>query len=112
MQSSPAEKNLTFSTFTFSGSSVPFLHEGKKAAKKVFKPAGRAALDAFIHASNKYLLSTYCVQGLSKAYDYVFVLKAPEEIQVALGILENQGHVACQEAWGTWECQVMYKDLL
>lgn len=31
----------------------------------------------------------------------------PEEIQVALGILENQGHLACQEAWGTWGCQVL-----
>lgn len=29
------------------------------------------------------------------------------EIQEALEILENQDHMVCQEAWGTWVCQVL-----
>lgn len=46
----------------------------------------------------------------SKAYLDHLVLRdhqAPEEIQEALGILGNQDHVEIQEAWGSWECQVL-----
>lgn len=34
-------------------------------------------------------------------------LQALEEIQGAVEILEDQDHKACQEAWGTWGCQVL-----
>lgn len=97
---------LTLSNFTFLGpQSSPYM----KA--KGSQLAGLTALDTCIHTSNKYLLST-CVQKLCRVYDCLFALKAPEEILEAMGILENQAPVECQEAWGTWGCQVMCKILL
>lgn len=36
----------------------------------------------------------------------LFILKVLEETWDAVGILEDQGQAACQEAWGTWVCQV------
>lgn len=56
-------KNLTFSNFTLSGSSVPCSSRGKEAAIQALKLAGLAAQNSFMHASNKYLLSTYYVQN-------------------------------------------------
>lgn len=34
-------------------------------------------------------------------------LQALEEIPGTVGILEDRDHVACQEAWATWECQAL-----
>ena len=48
----------------------------------------------------------------NRTYDDLFVLKAPEESPAALGIPVSQDHVAPQEAWETWECQVRRKVLL
>lgn len=37
----------------------------------------------------------------------LFILKALEEIWDTVEIPEDQDQAACQEAWGTWVCQVM-----